>query len=657
MINLHNITLRRGAKLLLDNCSVKINTGEKVALIGKNGVGKSSLFALFAGKLTEDGGTLDLPNNWQIAEVSQELPQTNLNASEFVLAGDTRLHGLYQKLADIEAGLKQDPNSAKLGMLLAQTHADLADAGAHDALSRAQSLILGLGFANNELTNSVNNFSGGWKMRLQLAQALMCPSDLLLLDEPTNHLDLDALIWLENYLKRYSGTLLVISHDKDFLDAITNVTLHLENAELTRYNGNYSQFEAQLAQKIELQQSAYIKQQAKIAHLQSFVDRFQYKATKAKQAQSRIKQIERMQKITQVLVSTPFSFEFEANLKLPNPMLCLQECDLGYAAENVATNPITNKCVLQNISFNLLQGQRIGILGANGQGKSTLIKSIMQQLPILSGQIVFGKGLKIGYFAQQELDILQPEQTPLQNMMQIIKKIIKNNGEQNNITEQSLRNHLGKFNFTGDMLEQTVGSMSGGEKARLVLAIIVFSKPNLLLLDEPTNHLDLVTRDALALALNNFAGAMLLVSHDRSLLRLTCDQFWLVADGYVSEFNGDLADYQNFVLEKAKGKTCALQDNNSTNSKKHQNNQNNKTSLVVAKTNKLSYKLQRELEQLPQEIDQLEAQITQINAQINQADFFSQTNDVTADILRKLQELELQHAQKMSRWLELEELT
>jgi len=642
MINLSNLTLLRGTKILLDKCNVKINAGEKVALIGKNGVGKSSLFALLSGKLTEDSGSLELPKNLLIAEVSQQLPITNLNASEFVVTGDFRLHDLQQKLQKTENALKLNPSDTKLGIEIAQIHADLADAGAHDALSRAQSLILGLGFTANELYKSVDSFSGGWQMRLQLARALMCPSDLLLLDEPTNHLDLDALIWLENYLKRYAGTLLVISHDKDFLDEIAQVTLHLEQQNLTRYNGNYSQFELLLAQKIELQQSSYAKQQAKIAHLQSFVDRFQYKATKAKQAQSRIKQIERMQKIAPILIDTPFNFAFEQNLKLPNPMICMQNSNLGY---------VQDLPILQDVSFNLLPRQRIGILGANGQGKSTLIKSITKQLPVLAGQMILGKGLKIGYFAQQEVDILQTDQTALQNMLQLAKTF----NEQNNVTEQSLRSHLGKFNFSQNMLEQNVGSMSGGEKARLVLAMIVWMRPNLLLLDEPTNHLDLETREALAFALHDFAGSMLLVSHDRSLLRSVCDEFWLVADGKVCEFDGDLTDYQNMVLEKSKNKNKILENNSSNKNVLANNSINNE--LVKPKVSKLSYKLKRELENLPSEIEQLENQIKQLNQQINQPDFFNQTNNLPNEILQKLHDLERQNEEKTARWLELEELT
>jgi ATP-binding cassette subfamily F protein 3 len=389
-------------------------------------------------------------------------------------------------------------------------------------------------------------------MRLQLARALMCPSDVLLLDEPTNHLDLDALVWLEQWLRRYAGTLIVISHDREFLDAICQVTVHLERGKLTRYSGNYSAFEEQQAQQIQLQQAAFEKQQDKIAHLQKFIDRFKAKATKAKQAQSRVKAIERMEKIAPILGQREFTFEFREPDHLPNPMLSIQDAALGYGQTTI----------LHGISRSVLAGQRIGILGANGQGKSTLVKTIAEQIQAISGEITPGKGLSIGYFAQQELDILHADLNPLEHMVRLAKVCSPQ------ATEQELRNFLGSFLFTGDMVSQTVGSMSGGEKARLVLALIVWQKPNLLLLDEPTNHLDLATRDALAMALNGFDGAMLLVSHDRALLRSTCDDFWLVAAGKVQSFQGDLDDYQRYLLDHAKALREAARLQNSAVSRR-----------------------------------------------------------------------------------------
>ena len=528
MITLRNITLRRGTKVLLDQVSATLNPGEKVGLVGRNGAGKSSLFALFNGSLHEDAGEFSVPAQWRLSQVAQHMPETDESATAFVLGGDTRLMELRAELAEAEAG--DD------GMRIAHAHSDLADAGEHDAVPRAQALILGLGFKVAELELPVNSFSGGWRMRLQLARALMCPSDLLLLDEPTNHLDLDALVWLEAWLQRYAGTLVVISHDREFLDAVTTVTLHIDNAKLTRYGGNYSTFELQRAQQLELQQAAFSRQQDRIAHLQKFIDRFKAKASKARQAQSRVKALERMEKIAPVLAEADFGFEFKEPANLPNPMLAITDAQLGYG----------EKVILRGVNRSVLAGQRIGILGANGQGKSTLVKTIAREIPSLGGEITEGKGLHIGYFAQQELDVLSSDSNPLEHMIRLARDV----GPAGR--EQERRNFLGSFNFSGDMVAQPVGTMSGGEKARLVLAMIVWQRPNLLLLDEPTNHLDLATREALSVALNEFEGTVLLVSHDRALLRAVCDEFWLVAGGRVAPFDGDLDDYQRYLLDESK---------------------------------------------------------------------------------------------------------
>jgi ATP-binding cassette subfamily F protein 3 len=536
MITLNNVSLRRGAKLLLDKATVTLNPGEKVGLVGRNGAGKSTLFALLNGTLHEDGGDFSIPKVWRMAQVAQNMPETEESATEFVIAGDTRLIELRQALEAAEA--------AEDGMAMAHAHVDLADAGEHDATSRAQALILGLGFKVSELDQAVNSFSGGWRMRLQLARALMCPSDLLLLDEPTNHLDLDALVWLEAWLKRYAGTMIVISHDREFLDAVTNVTLHIEHAKLNRYGGNYSSFELMRAQQLELQQASFSKQQEKIAHLQKFITRFKAKASKAKQAQSRVKALERMEKIAPVLADAEFTFEFKEPQNLPNPMLAISEASFGYQVDGV------NKVIIKDVNKSVLAGQRIGILGANGQGKSTLVKTIARTMPQLAGTVTEGKGLNIGYFAQQELDVLRSDDNPLEHMIRLAKDLGPNAAESGR--EQDLRNFLGTFNFAGDMVKQAVGTMSGGEKARLVLAMIVWQRPNLLLLDEPTNHLDLATREALSMALNEFEGTVMLVSHDRALLRAVCDEFWLVGRGEIKPFDGDLDDYQRYLLEESK---------------------------------------------------------------------------------------------------------
>jgi ATP-binding cassette, subfamily F, member 3 len=511
--------------VVLQGATVTLNPGEKASLVGRNGAGKSSLFALLAGRLQADGGDVEIPAKWQLGEVAQHMPETGDGATEFVLQGDLPLQRAQAALAKAEA---EDDGHA-----MADAHMALDEAGAFDARARAQALLLGLGFKVEQLDAPVNSFSGGWRMRLQLARALMCPSDLLLLDEPTNHLDLDALVWLEAWLQRYVGTLLVISHDREFLDAITKVTLHLDEAQITRYGGNYTAFEAMRAERMSQAQAAFGKQQERIAHLQRFIDRFKAKASKAKQAQSRVKALARMEKLAPVLTASDFAFEFREPASLPNPMLALKDVACGYG----------HTVIVKNINRSVMAGQRIGVLGANGQGKSTLVKTIAHALPVLSGTVTEGKGLSIGYFAQQEMDLLSEDDTPMQRMVRLAREVSPQ------AREQELRNFLGQFRFEGEMVQQRVGTLSGGERARLVLATIVWQKPNLLLLDEPTNHLDLNTREALSIALNEFEGTVLLVSHDRALLRETCDEFWLVTRGGVEPFDGDLDDYQRWLLD------------------------------------------------------------------------------------------------------------
>ena len=533
MLVLSQLSLRRGVKLVLDRTSVTVNPGEKIGLVGRNGAGKSSLFSLLAGRLSADAGDLSLPPRWRIAEVAQEMPETSEGATDFVLEGDT-------VLAEANAFLGRAEISGD-GHAIADAHHAISDAGGFDARPRAQAMLMGLGFKSAELDLPVNSFSGGWRMRLQLARALMCPADLMLLDEPTNHLDLDALVWLEAWLQRYAGTMIVISHDREFLDAITRVTLHLDEAKLTRYTGNYTAFEEMRAIRMSQAQASFEKQKERMAHLQKFIDRFKAKASKAKQAQSRVKALARMEKLGPVLTSADFQFEFREPLSLPNPMLAFSDVACGYRADDGR-----EKRIVEGIDRSVLAGQRIGILGANGQGKSTLVKTIVGALPPLSGEIVSGKGLKIGYFAQQELDVLSPADGPLMHMVRLARDL----GPP--AREQELRDFLGSFRFTGEMAAQPVGTLSGGEKARLVLAMLVWQRPNLLLLDEPTNHLDLTTREALSVALNEFEGTVMLVSHDRALLREVCDEFWLVTGGSLQPFDGDLDDYQKWLLEQSK---------------------------------------------------------------------------------------------------------
>ncbi|WP_186206276.1 ABC-F family ATP-binding cassette domain-containing protein [Burkholderia gladioli] len=545
MISIRNVTLRRGVNVVLDRASVVFTPGEKIGLVGRNGAGKSSFFGLLNGTLHEDGGEFSIPAAWKMGQVAQDMPETEQSATDFVIEGDTVLLAAQAEVAAAEA--------SDDGMRMAEAYMALHDAGAHDAPSRAQALILGLGFSEAQLDQPVNSFSGGWRMRLQLARALMCPSDLLLLDEPTNHLDLDALVWLEAWLKRYQGTLVVISHDREFLDAVTQVTVHVDNAKLVRYGGNYSKFEEMRAEQLVLQQAAMARQADKIAHLQKFIDRFKAKASKAKQAQSRVKALERMEKIAPVLADAEFSFEFKEPLNVPNPLLSMLDASFGYPAPDDAAPGTPPTVIVRGINRSVLAGQRIGILGANGQGKSTLVKTVAHALAPIAGEISEGKGLNIGYFAQQELDVLRPLDTPIEHMIRLARDTpahMRAPGQSG--TEQSLRTFLGGFNFSGDMVHQQVGTMSGGEKARLVLCMIVWQRPNLLLLDEPTNHLDLATREALGMALNEFEGTVMLVSHDRSLLRAVCDEFWLVTKGGVEPFDGDLDDYQQFLRDEAR---------------------------------------------------------------------------------------------------------
>ena len=533
MIRLSQVTLRRGAKVLLEGADLALNPGEKVGLIGANGSGKSSLFALLTGELHADAGEVDYPARWRVAHVAQETPALARPALEYAIDGDTRLRSLEAELAAVEAGEHTEAS----GVRLAELHTALSDADAYTARSRAEQLLAGLGFTHEQMAEPVASFSGGWRMRLNLAQALMCPSDLLLLDEPTNHLDLDAILWVEDWLKRYGGTLLIVSHDRDFLDGVVSVIVNIDNRKLRRYSGNYSSFEAQRAAAVVLAAAQYDKQQRERAHLESFINRFRAQATKARQAQSRMKMLARMEELAPLHVSAPFSFEFREPIKAPNPLLTLDGVSAGY---HMAGSP--DKTVLSGIRFSLRSGERYGLLGINGAGKSTFIRTIAGELPPLAGQATFNRGLAVGYFAQHQVDMLRRDESPLWHLARVPSPDGKAQ------REQDLRNYLGSFNFPGDMALVPIENFSGGEKARLALALIVWQRPNLLLLDEPTNHLDLETREALTVALAQFEGTLVLVSHDRHLLRATTDQFLIVADGRLSEFEGDLEDYRTWLF-------------------------------------------------------------------------------------------------------------
>ncbi len=524
MLNFNHISIRRGNNLLFSGASFIIHKGRNVGVTGANGVGKSSLFALIRNELQPDEGEFSIPPGLEIAHVAQETPPVAMPAIEYVIDGDRELRKLERQLAEAE----RDANGVKQ----AEIHAGLDAIGGYTATSRASRLMSGLGFTPAQHYDAVSEFSGGWRMRLNLAQALMCRSDVLLLDEPTNHLDLDAVFWLQEWLEKYPGTLLLISHDRDFLDTIATHIVHIEHQQAEIYSGNYSAFEKMRAEKLAQQQSAYQKQQQEIAHIRSFIDRFRVKATKAKQAQSRIKSLQRMTLIAQAHVDSPFNFSFFEPEKLPDPLLRLEQVHAGYGTTEI----------LNGVDLSLSPGDRIGLLGPNGAGKSTLIKLLVGELLPLAGQRNCSESLKIGYFAQHQLEQLQLDDSPLGHLQKLDSKA----------TEKELRNFLGGFNFHGDKALQNVAPFSGGEKARLVLALLVYQNPNLLLLDEPTNHLDLEMRHALGMALQDYRGAVVVVSHDRHLLRSVADQLLLVAHGRVGPFDGDLDDYRVWLTEQRK---------------------------------------------------------------------------------------------------------
>ncbi len=542
MLNFNGITLRRGRQVLLEQSNFTLYNTWKVGVTGANGVGKSSLFALIRGQLQTDSGTFSMPPNLEIAYVAQETPAVSQIALDYVMDGDRELRQLQRQLE--QAQIQDD------GLRQARLHSRLDDIGAYSAPSRAARLLSGLGFSLEQQQRPVNTFSGGWRMRLNLAQALMCRSDVLLLDEPTNHLDLDAVFWLQDWLEKYPGTLLLVSHDRDFLDAVTDHILHIEQHRAQLYSGNYSAFEKIRAEKLAQQQSAYQKQQQEIAHIQDFIQRFRSKATKAKQAQSRIKALQKMTLISKAHIDSPFNFHFKPPESLPNPLLKLERIDVGY----------NDKPVLRQVSLSFSPGDRIGLLGPNGAGKSTLVKLLLGQLQPLSGKTNRAETLKIGYFAQHQLEQLCADESPLRHLQRIAP----------DATEKELRNYLGGFNFHGDKTLAAVAPFSGGEKARLVLALLVYQNPNLLLLDEPTNHLDLEMRQALIMALQEYQGAVVVVSHDRHLLRSVTDDLLLVADSCVQTFDGDLDDYRLWLDERRNPIPQSKSEPNNGISKKQQ---------------------------------------------------------------------------------------
>lgn len=627
MIKIESLTLQRGALRLLDHADLTLHPGQKVGLLGTNGAGKSSLFALLRGELTPDGGSCDLPADWRIAHMRQEIENLQRIAVDYVLDGDTQLRATQRRLTEAE----QQQDNHSLGMI----YAELESLGGFSADSRARTLLAGLGFTPEQCDAPVGDFSGGWRMRLNLAQALMCPSDLLLLDEPTNHLDLDAILWLEDWLKSYRGTLLLISHDRDFLDAVVEHIVHVAEQKLTLYRGGYSQFERTRAERLTQQQAAFEKQQAQREHMQRYIARFRAQATKARQAQSRLKALERMETLSPAHVDSPFSFSFREADSQSSPLIDLHQGRLGYGAN----------AILEKVKLQLAPGARIGVLGPNGAGKSTLIKTLAGSLPLLDGELKTGEHLAIGYFAQHQLDSLDPEASPLLHLARIAA------GER----EQTLRNFLGGFDFRGDRIDQPVRHFSGGEKARLALALIAWQKPNLLLLDEPTNHLDMEMRHALTVALQAFEGAMLLVSHDRALIRDTTDELWLVADGRLQVYEDDLDTYTRWLAQfrqqqnELRHTTGAARPGEDRPDARTQRRQ-------AAEHRQRLAPLRKQIDKLEQQMSKVAGELAEIETQLADGELYSSDNrDRLKTLLARQAGSKQQLEELEGRWLEANE--
>ncbi|KPU57946.1 ABC transporter family protein [Pseudomonas fluorescens] len=624
MIRLQNLTLQRGPQRLLEDAELTLHAGQKAGLIGANGAGKSSLFALLRGELHPDSGDCFLPADWRIAHMRQEVDTLERLAVDYVLDGDLRLRQVQRDLAAAEA--------AHDGAAQARLHSELDSADGYTADARARKLLAGLGFTNEQMDRQVGDFSGGWRMRLNLAQALMCPSDLLLLDEPTNHLDLDAIIWLEEWLKSYPGTLMLISHDRDFLDAVVDHVAHVDQRKITLYRGGYSAFERARAERLAQQQQAYEKQQAQRAHMESYIARFKAQATKARQAQSRIKALERMEELTAAHVDSPFDFVFRESQKISSPLIDLSDARLGYG----------EKAVLEKVKLQLTPGARIGLLGPNGAGKSTLIKNLAGELSPLAGRLTRGENTVVGYFAQHQLDSLDSKASPLLHLQRLAPTE----------REQTLRDFLGGFDFRGARIDEPVLNFSGGEKARLALALIAWDRPNLLLLDEPTNHLDLEMRLALTMALQEFSGAVLVVSHDRHLLKSTTDNFYLVADGKVEEFDGDLEDYTRWLVDyrQRNAPVSNTPVNPDKTDKKAQ-----RQAAAALRQQLAPHK--READKLETELGKLHEKLAKIDASLGDSDIYepARKNELR-DLLAEQAKLKVREAELEEAWMEALEL-
>ncbi|QAX87577.1 ABC transporter ATP-binding protein [Pseudomonas sp. DTU12.3] len=624
MIRLQNLTLQRGPQRLLEDAELTLHAGHKAGLIGANGAGKSSLFALIRGELHPDSGDCFLPADWRIAHMRQEIETLERLAVDYVLDGDLRLREVQRDLAAAEA--------AHDGAAQARLHAELDSADGYTADARARKLLAGLGFTNEQMDRQVGDFSGGWRMRLNLAQALMCPSDLLLLDEPTNHLDLDAIIWLEEWLKSYPGTLLLISHDRDFLDEVVDHVAHVDQRKITLYRGGYSAFERARAERLAQQQQAYEKQQAQRAHMESYIARFKAQATKARQAQSRIKALERMEELSAAHVDSPFDFVFRESSKISSPLIDLSDASLGYG----------DKTILEKVKLQLTPGARIGLLGPNGAGKSTLIKNLAGELSPIAGRLTRGENTVVGYFAQHQLDSLDSKASPLLHMQRLAPTE----------REQTLRDFLGGFDFRGARIDEPVLNFSGGEKARLALALIAWERPNLLLLDEPTNHLDLEMRLALTMALQEFSGAVLVVSHDRHLLKSTTDNFYLVADGKVEEFDGDLEDYARWLVEyrQRNAPVSTTTVNPDKTDKKAQ-----RQAAAALRQQLAPHK--READKLEAELGKLHEKLAKVDASLGDSDIYepARKNELR-DLLAEQAKLKVREGELEEAWMEALEI-
>ncbi|MFY3135111.1 ABC-F family ATP-binding cassette domain-containing protein [Achromobacter xylosoxidans] len=633
MIRASGLTLRRGTKVLLDDAEFVVHPGERVGIVGKNGAGKSSLFALLTGALDLDAGNLALPAGWRIASVEQELHADDRPAREFVIDGDTPLRALQARRAEL---------TDDQGTQIAEVEAALVEAGAWSAASRAEQLLAGLGFKPAEWTQPVASFSGGWRMRLALARALMAPSELLLLDEPTNHLDLDAMLWLEKWLAAYPGTVMLISHDTEFLDAVAKSILHFDHAKLVRYRGGYGDFLTQRAERLRQTNIAYERQTREAARLQGFIDRFKAKASKAKQAQSRVKALARMQVLAPLHAEAGIDIRIPSPEQVPDPLLTLEHLSAGYT--DAAGNAVP---ILRDVTLMVRAGSRVGVLGANGAGKSTLIKTLAEELPVQAGERRASRGLAIGYFHQHQLDMLDVDSTPLAHLARLSPET----------REQELRNYLGGFGFSGDTVNSKVGPMSGGEKARLALSLIVWQKPNLLLLDEPSNHLDVETREALAAALAEFGGSMLLVSHDRHLLRTTVDSFWIVADGAVREFDGDLEDYRDWLAARNAGERAEAARESAENGEAvvDRKAQRRAEAEQRQRLSALRKPLEAKLAKVEAEMEKLRAKLQALDAVIADPDLYS---DARRAERQKVMAEHGEHGKRMEtleeQWLELQ---